>query len=288
MSNNALRHLAAGIGRLFEHLSRVELPTNDGLLDRVRRDFPGLPGAYALTAVQDASQTQREIAIREDRLPLQIATRARALLALARINRAVEGLYLANGVVSYSGELAIALLRRTPNWPVAVNLELREGSENGRLLAILDPQGEPAARTVPVVRNGRVRLYDSQGLEREEVSEPAGFFEAISALLSAAQLERLPDPQAEPTERLRAAATSHLPANNSALRGLLGWPAQAPWFNPGRRLADGRVGHLLSGRGQGLLQSPSQVLRARVRESSAGIARRYHDDAVLLSACVSA
>lgn len=257
--------------RLFEHLSRVELPTNDGLLDRVRRDFPGLPGAYALTAVQDASQTQREIAIREDRLPLQIATRARALLALARINRAVEGLYLANGVVSYSGELAIALLRRTPDWPVAVNLELREGSENGRLLAILDPQGEPAARTVLVVRNGRVRLYDSQGLEREEeVSEPAGFFEAISALLSAAQLERLPDPQAQPTERLRAAATSHLPASNSALRGLLGWPAQARWFNPGRRLADGRVGHLLSGRGQGLLQSPSQVLRARVRAMHPG------------------
>ncbi|MGV2836748.1 leucine-rich repeat domain-containing protein, partial [Pseudomonas shirazensis] len=49
------------------------------------------------------------------------------------------------------------------------------------------------------------------------------------------------------------------------LYSLLGWQAQAPWFNPGRRLADGRVGYLLSGRGQGLPRSPAEVLRARVR-----------------------
>ncbi|MGE1084432.1 NEL-type E3 ubiquitin ligase domain-containing protein [Pseudomonas shirazensis] len=251
---------------LFDHLSNVVLPPDDALLNIMRRDFPGLPPAYAQTAVRDASQVQRQVAEREGRLPLALAKRARALLGLARLNRAIEGLYLANATSNDTGELVIALLRRMPGWPVAVNLELREGSESGRLLSILNPQGAEAERTVLALHQGRVRLYTSQGLQREEdVAEPAGFFEAISALLTDAQLERLPNPQATPADRLRAAATVALPVTDSGLHSLLGWQAQAPWFNPGRRLADGRVGYLLSGRGQGLPRSPAEVLRARVR-----------------------
>ncbi|MGG5291117.1 NEL-type E3 ubiquitin ligase domain-containing protein [Pseudomonas shirazensis] len=251
---------------LFDHLSNVVLPANDALLNIIRRDFPGLPPAYAQTAVRDASQAQRQIAVREGRLPLALAKRARALLGLARINRAVEGLYLANAASNDTGELVIALLRRTPGWPAAVNLELREGSDSGRLLSILNPQGAEAERTILALREGRVRLYTSQGLEREEdVAEPAGFFEAISALLTDAQLERLPNPQATPADRLRVAATAQLPVTGSGLHSLLGWQAQTPWFNPGRRLADGRVGYLLSGRGQAVARSASTVLRERIR-----------------------
>nr|WP_314875555.1 NEL-type E3 ubiquitin ligase domain-containing protein [uncultured Pseudomonas sp.] len=252
--------------RLFEHLCEVSLPTDDALLTAVRRDFPGLPGAYALQAVSDASQAQREVALHEGRVPLAIAKRARALLSLARINRAVEGLYLANAATNETGELVIALLRRLPAWPSSVNLVLREGSENGRLLAMLDPQGDESKRTVLVLSNGRVRLYDNQGRAREEdIEEPAGFFEAISAVLSTEQMALLPATQGGPGERLRVATTAHLPGTRSGLEGLLGWPAQTPWFSPGRRLADGRVGYLLSGRGQPAVRSPLSVLRDRVR-----------------------
>lgn len=252
--------------RLFEHLCEVPWPTGNVLLETLRRDFPGLPPAYALEAVRGANEAQVQIAMTEGRLPLAVATRARSLLQLARANQAVAGLYLNNAASNETGELVIALLGRIPGWPRTVNLELRAGSENGRVLAILDPSGAASSRTVVALRDGRVRLYDSRGLELdEEIEEPAGMFEALSTLLSAGHLARLPQPLATPTERLRAAAIAQLPTTFGRLYALLGWRVETPWFNPGRRLPDGRVGYLLSGRGQVPPRSPTSVLRDRIR-----------------------
>ncbi len=234
-------------GDLFAHLATAEIP-DDSLLGSVRRDFPGLPVNYAQEALQGLSPSLERAAAVEGRVPLSVADRARSLLTLARVNRAVEGLFLDNSYTEGTGELVFALLRRLPHFPSQLNLELREGSENGRLLATLNPQGQPETRTVLVEREGRFRFYDHRGLPREEdIDEPGDVFTAVAALLSPTQREALGLEAGNEGTGLRAQLVARLPNQRRDVLNLLGWRDVAPWFNPGMRLSDGRVGYPLGG-----------------------------------------
>ncbi|MDF9619128.1 NEL-type E3 ubiquitin ligase domain-containing protein [Pseudomonas entomophila] len=250
-------------GALLDHLSSTVAP-DDGLLALVRRDFPGLVLVYAQELLRDVEPEVRAQALLESRLPFSLGQKARALLELSRANRAIEGLYLRTGHSQGTGELVMALLRRLPGWPSALNLELREGSENGRLLAILDPQGPSSTRVVLSARDGQYRLHDSRGLEREEeVAEPGGIFQALAALLSETDRAALRFDDGDLAEQLRTALQALLPARRSAVLARLGWRrASTPWFNPGRRLPDGRVGYPLGGQ---VSRSSSSTLRGRIR-----------------------
>lgn len=249
-------------GALLEHLSTQAAPPQ-GLAALVRRDFPGLPRAYVEEVARDVDPEVEEQALAEARLPFALGKRARALLELSRANRAVEGLYLRSACSSETAELVIALLGRLPGWPKRLNLELHEGSENGATLAILDPQGPSAGRIVLFTRNGRFWLYDGAGRPREEdVAEPGGLFEALAALLKESDRRALKFDDSDLAEQLRNALIEQLPATRSSVLARLGWRVSTPWFNPGRRLADGRVGYELGGRSS---RPSTERLRQRVR-----------------------
>lgn len=251
-------------GELLEHLA-APLSAQDALVTLVRRDFPGLPERYAREAVRDVDPALREVAQVEARVPLAVARKARTLLRLARVNRALEGLFLRSTYTNGTGELVIALLRRLSRWPRAINLELREGSESGRLLAVLNPQGAPEGRVVLVHRQGRFHLYDSHGLEHEaQVGEPAGIFQALVALLRPTDLQRLGLSGDDPAEGLRLKLIEGLPAERKDILNLLGWRDGTPWFNPGKRLPDGRVGYPLGGN-VSRRETSTSVLRGRIR-----------------------
>lgn len=249
-------------GALLEHLS-IQAAPSQGLAALVRRDFPGLPHAYVEEVAREVDPEVEEQALGEARLPFALGKRARALLELSRINRAVEGLYLRSACSSETAELVIALLGRLPGWPKRLNLELHEGSESGATLAILDPQGPSAGRIVLFTRNGRFWLYDSAGRPREEdVAEPGGLFEALAALLKASDRRALKFDDSDLAEQLRNALIEQLPATRSGVLARLGWRVSTPWFNPGRRLVDGRVGYELGGRSS---RPSTERLRQRVR-----------------------
>lgn len=242
------RDPSAWRARLFSYLSADPLPGDAPMLTLVRRDFPGLPQCYASEALQGLAAPLQRAAVLEGRVPLVVASKARSLLSLARLNRAVEGLFLEDSYNAQTGELVFALLRRLPHWPRQVNLELREGTENGRLLARLDPQGPAETRTVLVNREGRFRLYDHRGLPREEdVDEPRDVFSAVVVLLGPAQREALGLGGDDPVAQLRSELIALLPAQRSDVLSLLGWRESVPWVNPGARLSNGRVGYPLGG-----------------------------------------
>jgi len=247
---------------LFEHFSRQYLPADDALA-LVQRDFPGLPDAYALHLLQQASDADRLRMSQEQRIPLALAEQARSLLRHARLTRMREGLFLRSSYQADSVDLAFNLLRSHAQWPSSLNLELREGSDSGRLLAVLNPQSEDAR--VMVRRAGRFALYDRQGYELDlEINEPAGLPEVLLALLPETERGRLNWVGADAVEQVSRDLQGWLPARHEQLERLLGWPGVKPWFNPGQRLADGRVGYVLSGRGSGRNQTES-MLRARIR-----------------------
>ncbi|PYC17652.1 NEL-type E3 ubiquitin ligase domain-containing protein [Pseudomonas mosselii] len=249
-------------GQLLEHLAGVPAPV-DELGALVKRDFPNLPDVYVEEAVRDTDHTLRRVALLESRVPVTLARCARALSQLVRVNRALEGVFFQASYSNDTGVLVLAQLERLRNWPRSVNFELREGNESGRLLAIMNPQESSDSRIVLVWRRGRFHLYDSQGLELEdEVPEPASIFDAISVLLKESDRKAMGIEGADCARRLREALIKTLPSSRSGVLDRLGLRATTPWFNPGKRLADGRVGYTLGG---SVSRSAGGSLRARIR-----------------------
>lgn len=247
---------------LFEHFSRQYLPADDGLA-LIQRDFTGLPDAYAIHLLEQASDADRLRMTTEKRIPLALAEQARSLVRLAKLTRMREGLFLRNSYQSDSVDLAFNLLRDKARWPESLNLELREGSDSGRRLAVMYPQSKDA--TVMVRKAGRFWLYDSKGYELDlEIEEPAGLPEVLLAILPDADRKRLHWTGTAASEQVLSDLQSWLPTDRQQLEQLVGWRKIKPWFNPGQRLADGRVGYLLSGRGSGRHPTES-LLRARIR-----------------------
>ncbi|WP_168198486.1 NEL-type E3 ubiquitin ligase domain-containing protein [Pseudomonas sp. DG56-2] len=257
-----LEHSSQLRQRLFEHFSVLYLPTDDALT-LLQRDFPGLPDAYALYLLRGANDADRLRMTEQQRIPLALAQQARVLLRHAKLVRLCEGLFLRNNYQANSVELAFNLLRRHTNWPSDINLELREGSENGRRLAVLFAQRDQPH--VMVWRAGRFCLYDSQGRELDvEIAEPAGLPEVILALLPDVEKQRLGWNASNAKEQISADLQGWLPEKRRDLERLMGWREVTPWFNPGQRLPDGRTGYLLSGRGRGSFHADN-LLRARIR-----------------------
>ncbi|WP_082425828.1 NEL-type E3 ubiquitin ligase domain-containing protein [Pseudomonas sp. NBRC 111132] len=266
-SDVLLRQQAALWGPLLDHLSSSPAG-DDALLTLIRRDFAGLPEAYAQSLAAQFSEGERFLAMSGGRVTLNLASKARALLRLARLNRALEGLYLPGSYCNETGELAFALLQKEVESSNgvsanALDLQLRESAPDGHLLKAVGPAGVPRMRRVVVRKDGRFHLYDGLGRALPfGAGDSANLYDMLAAALAPEHRTALGMAENDMGTQLRQRLLARLPATHQEVVELLQWPTQVQWFNPGRRLADGRVGYLLSGRGTG----DSHSLPARVRE----------------------
>ncbi|WP_165392198.1 NEL-type E3 ubiquitin ligase domain-containing protein [Pseudomonas tructae] len=251
--------------KLMAHFAQGYLRSDD-LLETVKRFFPGLPDPYALALLQQADDAQRLHLRQYARLPLALAEQARSLLQAARLNRAVEGLYLNSSDASETVELVFALLRTKAKWPETLNLEWRGSSTGGARVTRMYPDNDPSALRVLIRQAGRFALYDHQNVELElEIAEPAGLYDALLALLPDTYRQRLGWSGENSLQQLRSSLQAWSAVSHQQLTNLLGWPRARPWFNPGQRLADGRVGYLLSGRSARARNLSRMTIRDRVR-----------------------
>ncbi|MDD1013458.1 NEL-type E3 ubiquitin ligase domain-containing protein [Pseudomonas rubra] len=257
--------------KLMAHFSQVYL-RRDPLLATFKRFFPGLSDPYALALLQQADDGQRVHLQQRSRLPLALAEQARSLLRVARLNRALEGVYLNNSFASETVELVFALLRQKADWPQSLNLEWREGSAIGRRVTRMYPERDRSELRILVRHAGWVELYDHQGVELDlDLVEPMDLYEVLIALLPLAHRQRLGWAGAHPVQQLRSDLQAWLPRSRRQLVHLLGWPKARRWFNPGQRLEDGRVGYLLSGRGNRTSSPSRMTIRDRVRSLYPGL-----------------
>ncbi|MFK0095445.1 NEL-type E3 ubiquitin ligase domain-containing protein [Pseudomonas sp. NPDC090592] len=255
--------------RLFEHLCHSE-PADDPLLSVVRRDFPGLPELYARTLASDVGAVERGLALSEGKLPLRCLQQGASLLRLARLNRAVCGLYLHSAYCDETGALILGLLPRLHAWP-ALKLELWSDLQGGHRLDRLGHQPE----TSTVLKLARSNDYfqlreETADGARTLIASSADPFEALLALLTPEQYTGLGIDGREPAALLRKLVIDQLPAAHDEIERVLGWPQQGRWFNPGHRMADGRVGYPLSGR-LPRRRSPQSILRDRLRNLYPGL-----------------
>lgn len=249
---------------MLEHFSTQYL-ADDEALSLVKRDFPTLPDAYALEVLQQADEAMRTRMRTEARLPLALAERARSLLQEARLVRLREALYLQGSYRVDAVELLFVLLRRRGLAQLSFNLMLRDQSESGPVLARLFPEVSGQPGLVLVWREGGVDLYDENGLRSElEVAEPQGIFEVLAACLPEAYRQRQGWVGDDAPARIRTSMQGWVPAQRQALLRLLGWREARALPSSMQRLADGRVGYMLSGRAASSVPS-GQILRQRIR-----------------------
>ncbi|MGJ7548417.1 NEL-type E3 ubiquitin ligase domain-containing protein [Pseudomonas alloputida] len=235
-----LAHEAELRPQLFAHLTQQPFP-QDPLSVLVARDFPGLPSSYVSEVLRQATDLERDMAKVEGRLPISCAENAHSLLRLARLNQALAGLYLSTGYCDDTGELVLALLDGLEL--EGVSIDLREGTVDGRSIKLVGNGGQGEVDRVLVRSNGSFQIYNGLGEQQMFTpADPGCIFEAIYAALS-------PEQQAAnvSTGQLREQLLTRLPASHWGINRMLRRPKQRRWFNPGRRLDDGRVGYPLSG-----------------------------------------
>jgi len=186
----------------------------------------------------------RELAL-DGRLPLRLAQEARRYQQQVRIARACEGLYLDLGASGDSACLFLHALEALPHWPGEVPIELHEGRVDGRRLARI---GSDAASAISLVWHG------------QSLAELASaVFDAVPA--EARALLGVDD-AAGLCERVRAQPV----AARWQLRDWLGLSAEPHGFRSPMRLADGRLGYPLSGRGGPLFTEDQLLDKLRVLE----------------------
>ncbi|MGE8060939.1 NEL-type E3 ubiquitin ligase domain-containing protein [Pseudomonas sp. NPDC089547] len=261
---NVLRAKARLRSPLFNHLTQPAA-SGDGLARQLSTAFSGLPDAYAQALANDAHAVEEGIAGEDastpepQRIPLVLASKAHALARVARFNRMMAGCYLPSAYSEDTGVLLFHLLETLPL--EGLNVSLGNDVAGDEPLASI-VAGTPESPHYQLVHEqGGFSVYDEQGA-RIESEHLDGIYSALAwvlgerGLLGELQIESEHAPS-----RLRDKLMQQLPGTQAAIERLLGWAPVARWWNPGERLADGRVGYLLSGR------RPARLSRkARLRD----------------------
>lgn len=228
-------------GELFERMTVSQAEPLDATGVQVQRAFPGLPERFvaALPTAADGARIEAE-----GRLPLALQERAHQMLREVRVLQALEGLYLASRCRSDSVRMVFSLFRRLPQWPRGLSFELREGAFDGPALERVLPLGEAREVKVLVGDHGLFETFHSSGMALG--AGPVDLFRALFDGLDPAQREALGSDSAV---ALRTLLREQAHSDRERLPGLLGISPRPALFRTPQRLADGRLGYLLSGRG---------------------------------------
>ncbi|MCP3751964.1 DUF6543 domain-containing protein [Pseudomonas sp. SBB6] len=212
----------------------------------LQRSFPSLPLHAAEELVGHATPAERE-QMRQvlARVPLRLAEEARLYQRQVRLNRAMEGMFEPRLASLDSDRLMVRLLEHLPGWSGQVRLQVHEGTSDGQLLMAA---GEPDATLKTLLRkDGRYSAYDAEGNELTVNDDMAG-----------ALLKALPDSERQALGlqlyqpmRLRTQLTALASGDRLRAAKLIGQQPVRPWLRTPMRLADGRIGYPLSGRGAG-------------------------------------
>ena len=211
----------------------------------LQRQFGTLPNGIVEELIGAANGHElSEMAI-TGRVPLRLAEEARIYQQQVRIARACEGLYLDLDANPDTARLLLHGLESLPGWPAKLRLALYEDSVKGQALASIGPEQEPA---VAVLWRGRRPHAFCQALVD---AIPAAAREALGLSDAASLLGKLQEQGLAPRQRLRQ---------------WLGMQPLKPAFRSPMRLADGRVGYPLSGRGHPFFTEDELLDKLRLLE----------------------
>ncbi|MBF8675714.1 hypothetical protein IRZ53_13395 [Pseudomonas fulva] len=203
--------------------------------------FPRLYPSAAQTLLANASSVDLQRLRQTGRVPLQLAEAARECSSRIRVQRALESLYLGTSQDTDLAKLVLGLLKHRVRGIGNVRWRLFSEPSNGVQLANAG-EGDVELQLVHGTQGFSVKNAFAQ-----EICPPGDLFEVIVSAYDQAQLTTL-GLHAPFAENLRHEVTALAQDHRTALPELLGITTRRRWQMP-TRLADGRVGYLLSGRG---------------------------------------
>lgn len=211
----------------------------------LQRTFVGLPTKLAEELLSHATVAEREQLGSTRRLPTRLAEEARAYQQQVRLARAREGLYLDTVHNADSDRLVLQAVERLPGWTATVRIEMRDLTFHG---ALIDSIGPVDARELKVlIRDGDAYLArDAQGLHLHGRDDIYG---ALMHSLPDAERAALGVSHVGQTTQLKRAIRGLPIPTPPTLRERLHMQPLAPSAKSPMRLADGRLGYPLSGRG---------------------------------------
>lgn len=212
------------------------------------RDFPGLTPRCAGEILELADDVLVVRLLEHKRVPLALAEQARWAVRDSRLDRACAGLLQPQAINGDSERLALALAQRHGKWPADLRVEVREGHPNGVKLA---DSGAPDASRVAVLVKQADRYLIVGGPDH-------GSGALLESLLVLA--EGLPGDGA--VKRWQKDLATQAAAARDVAAEMIGLAPPPGRVRPPVRLGDGRVGYLLSGRGE----SSGQALRRGLRQ----------------------
>ncbi|QXI39561.1 NEL-type E3 ubiquitin ligase domain-containing protein [Pseudomonas xantholysinigenes] len=211
------------------------------------RDFPGLSVRAAREIVSQASGTEIEALVEQRRVPLALAERARWQIRGGRLDRACASLRLPSWADEDSERLALGLVSELAPWPDTVRLEVRDGTEDGTLLA---SQGnQDAGQTWVMIRLAEGYRLKGSATITQDVLEP------LAQCLDEHQKTSLQPGAGFSAQALRERLAEAAGSDRPRVARLLGLASTDVGLRPPRRFGDGRVGYLLNGRGEGSRQA---------------------------------
>lgn len=244
---------------LFERLEAATQDSETPPAALLRRDFPGLPSVVAQGLVDGANVAERQRMEAGGRVPLALAEAARREVRRARVARVYQGFYLDMPQTLDLAQVALRLCEHLPGAVPGQGWGLYEGSLS--VAPAWEVAAAPQARRLDLLHAAQgFQLFDGQGNALTQA--PGELFATLAVGFTDEQRDALG--VAEPLgHNLRVLLGRLAAADRSRVERLLGQAGPVGWFRPPRRLADGRLGYPLNGRGAG--RGRPRALYAMVR-----------------------
>lgn len=207
----------------------------------LRRAFTSLHEPAARELLRGAHVIDRQQLVESTRVPLRLAEAARAQVARIRQARVFEAFYLDTPQNADLARIALSMLEQLPGGTMP-RWRLFEGDLHGpHLLAV----GEGPQHFDLVHLGGRFQLLDAHGQAQGNAGE---LFDILASAYDDNQRDvmGIGEPFAHNLRVLLGRQAAH---RRDQLEQLLGGQRVNGWFRAPQRLADGRMGYPLSGRG---------------------------------------
>lgn len=208
------------------------------------RAYPALPRLIAEEIISYALPAELET-LAQGRVPVRIAEEIRVYQQQVRLARAYEGLYLSSVNHPDTEKLILHTLECLPGWSSQLRLEVREGGFTGTLLDSVGPD-DAVIRKVLVKYADGYEPYDELGLSLHGRDD---LYSCVLHALPDAQRVALGFPNTWDGLKLRQAVQDGPQLPRETLRNVLKMQPAGPVSKSPMRLADGRLGYPLSGRG---------------------------------------
>lgn len=247
----------------FKALCHKGVKSSHSLAQVLQRVFPGLTAAIAEELVDQAMPGERGD-LEAGRVPFTLAPSVRWWLHYSRKVRALEGVHLPAAGNADSAKLILHTLPAIDGWPTNLRVEVWEG---GRLVDSIGPADAPLRRVLEVM-DGQYQAYNPHiNGGREPIGGYGEFLVVLLGALPARERQALGYTHRDGVEELIQEIARRLELQQAfgdpfGIEKLLGM-VRCPWFNPPRRLSDGRIGYPLSGEIGAVDVNPEQVARLR-------------------------